>query len=312
MKILVILVISAIFLSAVAAPFVLNRGPAQAQGSSVTFAVIGDYGMNNAPELNVANMVASWNPDLILTTGDDYYSAAGGTGTGKYDLSTGKYYCRFLKDAASGPNCPVSGMDQVTNRFFPSLGNHDYTDTGGVSVYESYFTLPGSGFSNSSGNERYYDFVWGPVHFFVLNSNSQEPNGISSSSTQAAWLQSRLAASTSPWQVVFDHHPPYSSGTGHGSTPSLQWPFAAWGADVVLSGHDHTYERLLVDGFPYFINGLGGGAIYYFVDILDGSQIRYNDDYGAMLVDADPSQITFQFITRQGVVVDTYTIEKSP
>lgn len=297
MKTLVFLLI----LTALLAALLLPAGRlTQAQSSTITFAVIGDYGMNNTAELNVANMVAGWNPDLVLTTGDDYYSAAGGTGTGKYDLSTGKYYCRFLKDAVAGANCALSGMDPATNRFFPSLGNHDYTDTGGVSVYESYFALPGSGFSNSSGNERYYDFIWGPVHFFVLNSNSQEPDGISSSSVQATWLQNRLAASTARWQVVVDHHPPYSSGTGHGSTPTLQWPYAAWGADMVLSGHDHTYERIVRDGIVYYVNGVGGASLYGFTTPVTGSEFRYNGNYGAMRVIAGDTDMDIEFLSIDG------------
>ena len=76
------------------------------------------------------------------------------------------------------------------------------------------------------------------------------------------------------------HYPPYSSGT-HGSTDWARWSYAAWGADVVLAGHDHTYERLDVNGLTYIVNGLGGMGRYDFVDILDGSLVRYNADYGA-------------------------------
>jgi hypothetical protein len=88
----------------------------------------------------------------------------------------------------------------------------------------------------------------------------------------------------------------------------MRWPFKEWGASAVLSGHDHTYERLLVDGLPYFVNGLGGGAIYYFNEVLDGSQVRYNEDYGAMLVEASPVALTFQFINRSGTVIDSYSL----
>jgi len=284
--------------------------PSQAQASTITFAVIGDYGRNNTPELNVANMVTSWNPDFILATGDDYYSAAGGSGTGKYDLSTGKYYCRFLKDAAAGANCAVSGMDPATNRFFPSLGNHDYSDTGGVSVYLSYFTLPGAGFSNSSGNERYYDFIWGPVHFFAINSNSADPDGNSSNSAQAAWLRNRLAASTAPWQVVFLHHPPYSSGN-HGSAKTMQWPFADWGADVVLSGHDHDYERIVRDGIVYFVDGTGGASLRAFKTPVTGSEFRYSANYGAMRITASSTALDFEFLSIDGggTLRDSYHLQ---
>ena len=287
--------------------------PSQAQASTITFAVLGDYGRNNTPELNVANMVVSWNPDLILTTGDDYYSGAGGSGTGMYDLSTGKYYCQFLKDAAPGTSCGAGSMDPLTNRFFPSLGNHDYSDTGGVNSYLSYFTLPGIGFSNSSGNERFYDFVWGPVHFFAINSNSQDPDGNSSNSAQAAWLRNRLASSTTPWQVVYLHHAPYSSGSSHGSIETLQWSYAAWGADVVLAGHDHVYERIFQDGIVYFVNGTGGKGLSGFSTPVSGSQYRYSANYGAMRITASSTALDFEFLSidNGGTLQDSYHLQGS-
>ena len=89
----------------------------------------------------------------------------------------------------------------------------------------------------------------------------------------------------------------------------MQWPFADWGADVVLTGHDHTYERISPpDGILYFVNGLGGGPIYEFGEPIPGSEVRFRDDYGAMLVEATSQQIPFQFITRQNQVIDTITI----
>src|SRR6185295_7904816 len=110
------------------------------------------------------------------------------------------------------------GAGATTNRFFPALGNHDWVAEG-AAPYLAYFTLP--------GNERYYDFVRGPVHFYALDSDPSEPDGITASSVQANWLRLALAAAPEPFQVVYFHHPPYSSG-GHGDTPDLQWPFRAW------------------------------------------------------------------------------------
>jgi hypothetical protein len=88
----------------------------------------------------------------------------------------------------------------------------------------------------------------------------------------------------------------------------MQWPFQAWGATAALSGHEHTYERIIQNGFLYFVNGLGGDSRYSFSTPVSGSQVRYNVDYGAMMVDATDSQITFQFISRGGTVVDSYTV----
>jgi hypothetical protein len=256
----------------------------------VRFAVIGDYGGGGQAEQDVANLVQSWEPDLVITTGDNNYPT-GEAAT--IDRNIGQYYHQFI-----APYTGSFGEGAEQNRFFPSPGNHDW-DTPGLEPYLNYFTLP--------GNERYYDFTWGPVHFFAIDSDSREPDGVSSSSIQAAWLQERLVGSSAPWKIVYGHHPPYSSGI-HGPIDWMRWPFKEWGATAYLASHDHTYERLLVDGFPYFVNGVGGAGIYDFEEISEGSQVRYNDDYGAILVKASQAEINFQFINRQGEIIDTYSL----
>ena len=259
---------------------------------SVRFAVIGDFGEGNQGEEDVANLVKSWEPDFIITTGDNNYPVGSAE---TIDDHIGKYYHEFIY-----PYNGAYGDGADKNRFFPSLGNHDWM-TLNAQPYLDYFTLPGI--------ERYYDFVWGPIHFFVVNSDSNEPDGVSRISTQAMWLQSKLEESDSIWKIVYFHHPPYSSGF-RGAVDWMRWPFQEWGASAVLSGHDHLYERLLVNGTPFFINGLGGGPIYYFGLTSEYSVIRYNGDWGAMLIEADKQQVTFQFINRLGEVIDTYQLTR--
>jgi hypothetical protein len=90
----------------------------------------------------------------------------------------------------------------------------------------------------------------------------------------------------------------------------MRWPFREWGADVYIAGHDHLYERLEVDGFPYLINGLGGHLRYDFTQLLPGSLVRYNADYGALRVEATEEALLFQFINRAGEVIDTWRLTK--
>lgn len=258
-----------------------------------TFAVIGDYGLAGQQEADVASLVKSWNPEFIITVGDNNYP------DGKaetIDENIGQYYAEYIY-----PYQGEYGTGAETNRFYPTLGNHDLNTSNGQAYFD-YFQLP--------NNERYYDFTWGPVHFFALNSDSREPDGVGRSSTQAQWLQTKMSASTLPWQVVYFHTPPYSSAM-HSSTEWMRWPFAEWGADVVLTGHDHVYERLEINGISYITNGLGGGAIYGFEDILPESQVRFNNDWGAMRVQVNENEMTFEFITRTNQVVDTYSISSS-
>ncbi|UOQ71890.1 metallophosphoesterase [Hymenobacter cellulosilyticus] len=262
-------------------------------GQGQRFAAIGDYGSGSRAEQEVAALVHSWRPDFVITLGDNNYDLGEAT---TIDTNIGQFYHDYI-----GNYQGKYGPGATENRFFPSLGNHDIY-TGNGQPYLSYFSLP--------GQERYYDFVRGNVHFFVLNSNSSEPDGIDSRSRQAQWLQQGLAASTAPWKVVYLHHPPYSSGE-HGNTPEMQWPYCLWGASVVLAGHDHLYERIMVNGLAYFVNGLGGKSIYSLHRPVPGSQVRYNDDYGAMLCTATPDSLVLRFITRAGKVIDTYSLQQS-
>jgi hypothetical protein len=255
------------------------------------FAAIGDYGYAGTPERDVANLVKSWNPDFILTLGDNNYDVGDST---TIDQNIGQYYHEFIYNYKGR-----YGPKTFSDRFFPSLGNHDYYTRNGQ-AYRDYFTLPGNG--------RYYDFVRGDVHFFALNSDPAEPDGITATSRQAQWLHAALAASTSRWNVVYMHHAPYSSGQ-HGNTQALQWPFRAWGASLVLAGHDHHYERLKVDSLTYIVNGLGGRSIYTTArPRLPQSQQYFNGNFGALLLDATPDSLSLRFFTRQQVLVDTYVL----
>ncbi|MGB5893753.1 MAG: T9SS type A sorting domain-containing protein, partial [Ignavibacteriaceae bacterium] len=174
--------------------------------------------------------------------------------------------------------------------------------------YLDYFDL--FPYSGTTGNERYYDFVWGNVHFFSVNSCIVEPDGYVHPSVQSAWLETQLnncIINHSHWKFVYFHHAPYSSGS-HGSVSWMQWPFKEWGADVVMAGHDHTYERLLQDDFPYFVNGLGGKNRYAFDPPIPGSIVRYREKYGAMLMTADESRLTFSFFSVDNELIDFYEI----
>jgi hypothetical protein len=258
----------------------------------VRFAVIGDYGLAGEAEAQVSELVHSLEPDIILTVGDNNYPSGSAE---TIDENIGQYYHDFIY-----PYYGTYGEGAEENRFFPSFGNHDfYTDEG--QPYFDYFSLP--------SNERYYDFTWGPVHFFALNSGDIEPDGVGSKQAQAAWLQEHMSASTSPWQVVYFHYAPFSSGED-GPITWMRWPYTAWGGDAVLAGHYHAYERLLVDGIPYFVVAAGGGPMYGFLDPLPETQFRYNASQGAMLVTASETEMLFEFYNRTGELIDSYRVGK--
>ncbi len=215
-------------------PPVLPPPPPPPPGAAaVRIGVIGDYGEAGTPAAEIAALVKRWEPDLVVTTGDNNYPD-GERET--IDDNIGQYYHEFI-----GNYRGKYGAGADRNRFFPALGNHDWGSEDAAPFLE-YFDLPGM--------ERYYDVEWPPVHVFVIDSDGKEPDGNSASSPQAIWLRGRLLAADEPWRLVFFHHPPYSSGSGHGSSVEMRWPFGEWGATAVLAGHDHVYERVVVDGFP--------------------------------------------------------------
>lgn len=255
-------------------------------GPITRFAIVGDFGASADAERRVAELIRSEPPDFIITLGDNNYPIGAAE---TIDANIGRFYSDFIH-----PYVGRYGRGASENRFFPALGNHDWY-TASAKAYLDYFTLP--------GNERYYDFVRGAVHFFAIDSDEREPDGIDVSSVQARWLEQRLKASKSAWQVVYMHHPPYSSGR-HGSSETLRWPYAAWGADLVLAGHDHHYEHLKIGGVTYLVNGLGGQVPYRIGSGIEGSLVRYNQRHGAQFAEADASELTVRFVNIDRKMVD--------
>jgi tartrate-resistant acid phosphatase type 5 len=260
---------------------------------AVRFAVIGDYGSGSYDEGDVAQLIESWTPEFIVTVGDNNYVEGG---VEALDQTIGRFYHSYIS-----PYKGKYGQGSASNRFFPIPGHRDW-DIGALQPYLDYFTLP--------GNERYYDFVRGSVHFFMLDTDEREPDGATADSIQGQWLQRRLAESKAPWKLVFAHHAPYTSHRVP-DVERMRWPFKAWGADAVLSGYYHVYERLSVDGIPYLVNGAGGTWTSFFGDIDAHSQFRYREDLGALLIDATNTQITFRFVNRDGHLVDHFVLTKN-
>ncbi len=256
----------------------------------VRFAVIGDFGEAGPGLAAVADLIDSWDVDFIITTGDNNYPV----GSPKtIDENIGQYFHAYIS-----PYKGDYGEGAENNRFFPALGNHDWMWLD-AQPYLDYFELP--------GDERYYSFSWDFVDFFAVDSEWAEPDGIGQDSLQAEWLKGTLAESTAAWKVVYFHLAPYTSGY-NGPTTHMRWPFKEWGADVVLSGHDHHYERLVVDDLTYFVVGISGGPIYPIPALQPGSHFRYREMHGAMLVEASPDEIWFGFYNIEGELVDEWII----
>jgi tartrate-resistant acid phosphatase type 5 len=259
------------------------------------FANIGDWGNpdNGTAMTDVANLVKSWNPLFIVTNGDNIYAPAS-----EYAVVTEPYEA-FITD------------DITTNRFWPSLGNHDHNDAS-LADYQAFFTLP--------NNERYYSITRYGIEFFIyhtaknnVGATSPEPDGVAAGSIQAEWLRLMLAASVARWKVVIIHDPPYTEHTpdypGH---TELRLPFASWGAHAVISGDAHGYFRYTVDDIPYIVNGLGGAVITSLQATPNANdslrEIRYIENYGAIKGTVSCDTLSLEFINILGDVIDTVTL----
>jgi tartrate-resistant acid phosphatase type 5 len=283
----------------------ISHSPAQA--AQVTIGVIGDYGsayLGGASFSNVqrvANLIKSWNPDFIITTGDNNYPDGEAS---NIDTNIGQFFHEYIH-----PYVGTFGAGAVTNRFWPSIGNHEWPfGVAGLAPYLAYFTLP--------GNERYYNHRHGPVEFFACVGDQQEPDGALPVSIQSLWLSNALAISTAPWRIVYFHACPYSSSATHGShtheADNMLWPFHQWGTSAIYTGHNHLYERVLTNGLNYVTIGLGGGRIDGFVTPIAGSLSRYNTTYGAVRLKVTETNLVSDFINIFNEVIDTFTLEALP
>lgn len=268
------------------------------------FAVIGDYGTGMTKEAEVAELIQRQNPDFIITVGDNNYPR-GCMET--IDRTIGQYFHSYIYRYKGR-----FGQGSSTPRFFPTLGNHDWLalnplycadNSAGTLPYLAYFTLP--------GNERFYEFQWGPVHFFALDSQDIDPSGNTVLSDQYRWFVAALKQSKAPFKVAYFHHPPYSSGLHH-DTKAMQWQFQDLGIDLVLSGHEHHYERLEKGGVPHLIIGASGQHLRrtrkkrhpdskIIFDAGDGL-------YGALFVSANRQVMGVQFRSIDNIIRDAVTI----
>ena len=267
------------------------------EATSVSFAFVSDSQPTNSTQMAnavlVANLVKGTSINFMLHGGDMVYN------DDAFDAKLGYLYGEYIFPYKGATL--AYGEAESENLFWPAVGNHDYDLSATLTAFQNFFTLP--------NNERYYDIVRGPVHFFFLNSDPNEPDGITSTSVQAQWLTRRAALSTSPWKVVVVHRSPYANDALY--TPGitdLRWGFAALGIDVVLSGNSHVYERFIIGGVTYVVAGTGGGTLRSFTTELNAPEIQYNTKHGALFIDADCDTLTGTFKNVDGTEIDTFEL----
>lgn len=247
------------------------------KSDSVRFLILGDTGTGTEKQYQLGELMAQYHEVFPFTfavmLGDNMY---GGEAPKDYQHKFQGAYQKLLDKNV---------------KFYAALGNHDETTQVNYELF------------NMNGKE-YYRFTKGNVAFYALNSTYMDKR-------QVSWLESELAKDTSEWKVAFLHHPPYSSGGKHGSDKPLREIvepiFVRYGVNVVLTGHDHFYERTKPQkGIYYFVSGAGGKLRSG--DVKKNSPLTakaYDDDMHFMIAEIAGDQFYFQTISRNGETVDS-------
>jgi hypothetical protein len=241
---------------------------------------------DEATALLLDSLVQDTLPVVVFTAGDNVYS----------DGSPSQF-----------AECYHPSWGRHKARTRPAPGNHDYR-TSGASGYFGYF-----GGAAGDRSQGYYSYDAGDAHVIVLNSEVDMDPG----SSQEQWLRADLAANDEQCTIAIWHHPLFNSGSHHGNAEQTAPLWAALydgNADVVIAGHEHTYERFApqtstglldtVRGLRSFVAGMGGRSHYDFGTPLPNSEVRNATTYGVLKLTVYADRYTWEFVPVAG---ETFT-----
>jgi hypothetical protein len=244
--------------------------------NSVRFAVIGDNGTGEKEQYEVGQQMVKFREQFpfgfVVMLGDNMYG--------------GESPADFKKKFED----PYKPLLDAGVKFYASLGNHDNSNQ----RYYKPFNMEG---------KRYYSMKKGNAEFFALDSNYMDPE-------QIAWLDKQLDGSNAPWKICFFHHPLYSDGKFHGPDKDLRARiepiFEKRGVRMVLSGHEHVYERIKPqNGIYYFVLGNSGELRPHNLRPSGIMAKGFDTDRSFMLVEIAGDDFCFQAISRTGQTIDS-------
>lgn len=262
------------------------------RSGSVRFAIIGDSGRGDAAQHAVARQMIAWRErfpfDLVLMLGDNIYDSH----------TAADYRAKFEE--------PYQPLLDAGVTFQASIGNHDDSNQ----IHYGLFNM---------GGQRYYSFrrwekslqggiAGAGVRFWALDSRSLDPE-------QLSWLRTGMLGSGSRWKIVFFHHPIYTSGRYGAAARSLRRalePILVEGnADVVLSGHEHFYERTRPQrGVTYFVSGAAGSLRRGDITRTELTARGFDTNYSFMLMEVAGDALYFQALSVTGETVDAGVLTK--
>jgi len=257
--------------------------PLGSRAESVKLAVIGDSGTGAAPQFEVGRQMATARArfpfDTVIMLGDNLYGR------------------QQPQDFVDKFERPYAGLLESGVLFYASLGNHD--DPAGR-YYKSF----------NMGGERYYAFSKKNVRFLALDSNLMDAK-------QLAWIEDTLKQSPDAWKICYFHHPLYSNAGRHGSEVELRVIlepiFVKYGVNVVLSGHDHVYERLKPQhGITYFVDGSSGQLRKGDLRQSENTAAAFDQDQTFMLIEIALDEMSFEAVSRTGRIVDSGVVYRRP
>jgi len=246
---------------------------------SLKFAVLGDFGTGDRPQYELAAQMAATHKrfpfELVVLVGDNIY---------------GSERPQDFKKKFEDPYKPL--LDAGV-KFYASLGNHDARE-------QRYYKL------FNMGGRLYYSFKASKqdVKFFALETTYPVPE-------QLTWIEAELEDAGEAWKIAYFHHPLYSSGGRHGSDlklrETLEPLFTQHNVSIVLTGHDHLYERTKPQqGITYFVAGSGGKLRMGDFSANQPFSARVvADTHVFMVVEIFENEMTFNAISRTGAIVDS-------
>ena len=252
--------------------------PLPNKDGSFKFGVLGDFGVGDQKQYQLADQMAAlhgrFKYDIVVTVGDNILGS------------------ERPQDFQKKFEIPYKPLLDAGVKFYASLGNHDSREQ----RFYKLFNMEG---------KLYYSFSpKAKIRFFAFDSTYPEPE-------QIRWLEKELAASNDDWKIVFFHQPLYSSGQTHGSDLQLREVleplFLKHNVSVVLSGHDHVYERVKPQkGIAYFVVGSGGRLRVGNINRKSGLTAKgFDTDQAFMAAEISDDQMYFNAISRLGQTVDS-------
>jgi predicted MPP superfamily phosphohydrolase len=267
-------------------PATVAAPPAQAPpvalrnaSNSLKIGVMGDFGSGNRIQYETAAQMFKTHQafpyELVLLTGDNLYG----------DERPQDFELKFEK--------PYKPLLDAGVKFYASLGNHDSREQRSYKLF-------------NMGDKLYYSFKAPKqdVRFIAFESTYPEPE-------QVKWLEDELKGAREAWKVMFFHHPLYSSGERHGSDTQLRDVleplFIKYNVSMVLTGHDHFYERTKPQkGIVYFVIGAGGQLRPGNIDRKSGITAKgFDSDTSFMVGEFIDDEFIFQAISRTGQIIDS-------